>query len=363
MIVNEVIQQIDAGRKGDNWGLPMGLPKLEYYIDGVSRSTYTLLFSGSGVGKTSLALYSYIYRPLMDNLDNDNFRIIYYSLEMSRSILFLKLLTMYIQEKYGIEISTKEILSKRRGETLSDEHYKIILECRGWLEKVESKMNVYDRSLNAILLKNHLNKDMEKNGTFVKTDTTISYDAKNKKQVVLVVIDHMSLLRTSEGRSLKQEIDLASSFLVTYRNICGISPLVIMQTNRESSSMDRRNGGFQEPQRSDIKDSGAPEQDAEVILSIYDPIRDKLGTHRKYDVKQMEKHYRSIILLKNRYDSGDIAIGCAFYGKCGIWKELPRAEDIYDYTMYNTINGQAQNSTSDGEICTDLKKEKLIIEF
>ena len=59
-----------------------------------------------------------------------------------------------LQEKYGIEISTKEILSKKRGETLSDEHYKIILECRGWLEKVESKMNVYDRSLNAILLKN-----------------------------------------------------------------------------------------------------------------------------------------------------------------------------------------------------------------
>ena len=91
--------------------------------------------------------------------------------------------------------------------------------------------------------------------------------AKNKKQVVLVVIDHMSLLRTSEGRSLKQEIDLASSFLVTYRNICGISPLVIMQTNRESSSMDRRNGGFQEPQRSDIKDW--PYRTLIVILSIF----------------------------------------------------------------------------------------------
>lgn len=54
MIVNEVIQQIDAGRKGDNWGLPMGLPKLEYYIDGVSKSTYTLLFSGSGVGNKNI---------------------------------------------------------------------------------------------------------------------------------------------------------------------------------------------------------------------------------------------------------------------------------------------------------------------
>ena len=57
MIVNEVIQQIDAGRKGDNWGLTMGLPKLEYYIDGVSKSTYTLLFSGSGVGNKILLFF------------------------------------------------------------------------------------------------------------------------------------------------------------------------------------------------------------------------------------------------------------------------------------------------------------------
>ena len=35
-------------------------------------------------------------------------------------------------------------------------------------------------------------------------------------------------------------MDLISSYLVTLRNRCKISPIVIMQANRDSSSMDRR---------------------------------------------------------------------------------------------------------------------------
>lgn len=50
MITENLLAQIDKGRQGKNWGLPMGMPKLEQYIDGLSQSTYTLLFSSSGTG-------------------------------------------------------------------------------------------------------------------------------------------------------------------------------------------------------------------------------------------------------------------------------------------------------------------------
>ena len=77
-ICSSLRQQIYKGLNGDNWGLSMGLPKVESVIDGVTRETYTLIFSGTGVGKTSLCLYSYVYRPIMDNLDNDNIKVIYF---------------------------------------------------------------------------------------------------------------------------------------------------------------------------------------------------------------------------------------------------------------------------------------------
>ena len=98
MITNSLVHQITLGRSGKNWGLSMGMPKLESIIDGVTKGTYTLLFSGTGSGKTSLALYSYIYRPLVEHLHDDKFKVTYYSLEMSSELLFAKLLCMHIFE-------------------------------------------------------------------------------------------------------------------------------------------------------------------------------------------------------------------------------------------------------------------------
>ena len=108
-----------------------------------------------------------------------------------------------------------------------------------------------------------------------------------------------------------------------------------------------------------MSDSSAPSQAAEQVIGIFYPHRELIPKCLDYEIKtEMKDRFRALQILKNRYGRSDLAIGVGFYGEIGYWKELPRAEDIYDYTMYNTINGQAQNSTSDGEICTDLKKEK-----
>lgn len=82
MITNSLLHQITYGREGRNWGYSMGLPKLEEIIDGVTQGTYTLVFSPTGTGKSSIALYSYIYKPLMEHLDDNNFKVTYFSLEI-----------------------------------------------------------------------------------------------------------------------------------------------------------------------------------------------------------------------------------------------------------------------------------------
>lgn len=364
MITKAFLKRVDAGRNGDNWGLSMGMPKLEQWIDGVSPSTYTLLFAGSGVGKTSFGLYSYIFRPLMDCPDDD-FRVIYYSLEMSAEILFGKLLGMYILEKYGLEISVKEMLSRRRNFTLSDDYYQIILEATEWLDRVEERVLIYDKALNADILRSHLHEQMKKYGTFEETGDRIIYHQNNPKQVILVALDHAGLLRATAGRSQKAEIDLASSILVTYRNRCFISPLVLSQMNRDAASMDRRKAGFEEPQRSDIKDTGNMEQDSDVIIALFDPNREKMSEYRKYDVTQLSRILRGILLLKNRYGDGDIFIGAAFYGKCGIWKELPKPDEIIDYSRYRTVDGVIDNQVEDTPMKDEeeVKTDKLKITF
>lgn len=259
MISESLLHQIETGREGTNWGYTMGLPKLEEVVDGVTQGTYTLVFSPTGTGKTSIVLYSYIFCPLMEHIDDDNYECTYFSLEMSGEMLYAKLLSLYIFEKYNVELSTKELLSRKRNYTLSEENYSIVRECMPWLKKVEEKVHVYDKSLNADSLYSILMKRIETDGSFEQVNEHQKiYHMHNENLVHTVVIDHLSLVRRSGGRSLKEEMDLISAYLVTLRNKCKISPVVIMQTNRNSTSMDRRKEGLNNMRIDDTKDTGAP---------------------------------------------------------------------------------------------------------
>lgn len=109
----------------------------------------------------------------------------------------------------------------------------------------------------------------------------------------------MNLLTHTMGRTIKQEIDLASQQLVGLRNMCGISPVAIMQANRDSMSMSRRDMlGSGDCRISDIRDSAGPSQDAEIVIGIYNPFRDKIANYRGYDIKQLQDVFRSITVLK-----------------------------------------------------------------
>ena len=125
-ITESLFKEIDLGREGRAQGYSMGLPKTESIIDGVTKRTMTVIASGTGQGKSSFVLYAYVYRPLMEHLDDDNFYVSYFSLEMPATIIFSKLLSTYIFEKYHKELSITEILSRKKGYILNDENYQII---------------------------------------------------------------------------------------------------------------------------------------------------------------------------------------------------------------------------------------------
>lgn len=90
-----LFEKIKDGRAGKNKGISTGIPKLDEYTGGIQKGLYTLIFGTSGSGKSALALYSYIYRPLKDNPDK-KLKLCYFSLELSAELLLAKLLCMYI---------------------------------------------------------------------------------------------------------------------------------------------------------------------------------------------------------------------------------------------------------------------------
>lgn len=344
MISDNIFKEIDRGRQGLNHGIPFGLPKLEGVIDGVCRDTYTLILSNSGAGKTSFALFSFVYKPLMAHLDDDDFKILYFSLEMNETSLFIKLLSIYIFETYGIELSFKKILSRESNYVLSDEHYDLILKCKPWIDKISSKLEIYDKQVHANTVYAILRKRLEEMGTFKETENKLTYTPNNPNLIYNVIIDHIGLIRPQQGRSLKQEMDLLSSYLVTLREKCGISPVVIQQANREQGNIERFKQGKSAFTINDAKDSGNTVQDCNVMIALYNPFRDALKTYKKYDISRLQGTFRSIMVLKNRFGDCDIEIGVSFYGWINYFRELPKPDEVYDYEKYRTPQWILDNS-------------------
>ena len=333
-IEEQILEEVSRGRQGLNHGISIGMPKLEGIMDGNTRETYTLIMSNSGAGKTSFALYCYVYRAIMEHLNDDDYKCLYISLEMNELSLYIKLLSIYIFETYGIQLSYKEILSRKREYILSDEYFELVKKCLPWIAKVKKHLEIYDKKASAKTVYALLKQRLEKIGRFVETETRLTYIPNNPNLVYNVVIDHVSLVTPSENRKLKEEIDILSSYLVTLREKCKISPVVIQQANREQGNIERFKAGKSAFSINDAKDSGNTVQDCNVMIAIYNPFRDGLKTYHKYNIELLESYFRSVMVLKNRFGDCDVEVGCNFFGGINFFTELPKPDEIYDYHRY-----------------------------
>ena len=95
--------------------------------------------------------------------------------------------------------------------------------------------------------------------------------ASKVKGLKLVIIDYLGLIRHTEGRSPYEKITATSGALKRLARSLGTPVLCLAQLNREVEG--RSNG---EPRISDLRDSGAIEQDADgiILLRKYDPPED-----------------------------------------------------------------------------------------
>jgi hypothetical protein len=324
--------EIETGRKGRNWGYSTGLPKLDKLTDGVKKANYTIMFALSGVGKSTITLYSYVYKPIMEHLEDDKLEIMFFNLEMKKEFILAKLLSIYLYETYNIRIGAKQILSIEMNYALSDEIYEKIKESRQWLEKVCKILHFDGGIMNSKTFYFKVINFLKDRGTFVDIDhPSHGYTPNNPEKVILFIGDHLNLTRPQPGATKKQEIDGVSDWCVKFRNWTSCSFLWIMQANRTGTSMARIQGGYPEPRIEDMMDSSVPGFDAETVLALYNPTKDKIANYRGYNIDKMEGKCRSIICLKNRYGESDAADVLYFDGLIGYYKELPKPTEIYDY--------------------------------
>lgn len=325
-------KQIEDGLK-DMVKFSTGLSKLEYWTDPVRKGVFTVVGASSGSGKSTFVIFNYIYKPICDaiNQGKTNLRIIIFCLEMTKEATLSKLLSMLMYDKYGIEIGYKEMQSI--AEKMDDDTYAKLQECRTILEKMEGYIIFVEGRLNASAFSEYMIKYYMRRGQFCNEGKTL-YIPNDEKLVTLAIIDHIGETYVGPKETERQAQDALANEAKEFRNICGLSSIIIQQINRGASTVDRRTK-FPGIEMQDLKGTGGAAEKADNVIGLYYPYRDKLKKWGDYDVLRMKQVLRGIQILKNRWGTADINIGLAFYGHPCVMKELPR-EITTDYSIYDT---------------------------
>lgn len=349
--------EIMNGVSGKNSGIPMGFNRLNKYL-GLRKSIYTLIGAGTGIGKTALVDCAYVLNPYDWYIKNKatskvKFEVIYFSMERKKTYKLAKWLCMKIWKEEGVLITVDELLSW--GGTLDKVKQDMANFYLPYFEEmIESGVvKIIDGAINPTgiykyMKANALSKGVEED----KNQYEKVYIANDDNLITNVVEDHVGCIkRESIGGSYdkKANIDKLSEYNRIARDLYHYSPVAISQFNRTSYGdiqQAKKDGVEPEPTLEYFKDSGNTQEDADVILTLFNPLRYNISDYMEYDVDKFKNdqtgnfYFRSLKILKNSYGTADVRIGMGFLGEIGLFKELPKAQMITDAEYKSIINNK-----------------------
>ena len=259
VVLVNVFDRLDELSRSDNEfpGLSTGLHDLDHKINGLNKSDLLLIAARPGMGKTSLAL-----NIALDVAKKSAKTVAFFSLEMSREQLAMRLLS---NESF---VDNQKLLTGR----LTEEDW--------------TKIGIASSALSQTDIR-------------VDDNPSISVAEMNAKcrrldNLGLVLIDYLQLMtsagngQTSNNANRVQVVSDISRALKIMAKELNVPVICLSQLSRANESRtDKR------PMLSDLRESGAIEQDADEVLFIY---RDDY-----YHPDTPEKNVAEIIVAKNRH--------------------------------------------------------------
>ncbi len=346
MSFEQLKQEVELGLAGRNNGIPMGFSRLNRYI-GIRKSMYFLVGGLTGSGKTSFIDDAFVLNPFDWYINQQDpgvkLRIIYRSMERSRTYKLAKWVSRKIFLDHGLIIPVSKLLGWN--EKMTKDEHDLFLMYEDYMGQMNDVITIIDGPENAVGVAKELKAHALQNGRIEQIDEfNKRYLPNNDNEVTIVVIDHIGLLKTTKDQTTKkQAIDKMSDELRYARDFYGYTPVVVSQFNRDISNPIRIKNGDVEPQLEDFAESSQTQNDADVVLALFDPMRYKVADASGYELEKLKdqlgaKYFRSLRLIKNSYGEDDVRVGLAFMGQIGMFKELPRRSHMTDSDYESVVD-------------------------
>jgi hypothetical protein len=264
-------------------------------------------------------------------------------MERSRTYKFAKWVSRKIFLDHGIIIPVSKLLGWT--DKMSHDEHDLFLMYEDYMDSMKDVITIIDGPENPIGIAKQLKDHALANGVVEEVDQyNKKYIPNNENEITIVIVDHIGLLKpTKDYPTKKQSIDKMSDELRYARDMYGYTPVIVSQFNRDISNPIRIKNGDVEPQLEDFAESSQTQNDADVVLALFDPMRYKVADPSGYDLNKLRdefgaKYFRSLRLIKNSYGEDDVRIGLGFLGHVGMFKELPKVKYMNENAYNEIIN-------------------------
>lgn len=255
-VLPDVLDRLSEMSEHENHlpGLSTGLSAIDQKITGLNKSDLILLAARPGMGKTSLALNMAL------NVAKKGGTVAVFSLEMSREQLAMRLL------------SSEALVENNRLRT-------------GLLRETD-----WEKIAGAATVLNRLDVRIDDNPLLSVAD--MNAKCRRLDGLSLVVVDYLQLMTSAGGNSRsenrQQVVSDMSRMLKIMAKELNVPVVCLSQLSRANEKREDKR-----PMLSDLRESGAIEQDADIVLFLY---RDDY-----YDEDSDKHNIAECIVAKNRH--------------------------------------------------------------
>ncbi len=283
-------------------GIPSGFDKVDRLTSGWQPSDLIIIAARPGMGKTALTL------SMARNMAvNSNIPVAFFSLEMSS----VQLITRLISSETGL--SSEKLRTGR-------------LEKHEW-----EQLNVKVKALETAPL-------------FIDDSPSLSiFDLRAKARrlasqhnIKLIVLDYLQLMTaggSQKGGNREQEISMISRNLKALAKELNIPVIALSQLSRAVETR----GGSKRPILSDLRESGAIEQDADIVSFIYRPEYYKIDEWD--DEERTPTQGQAEFIVAKHRNGGLDNIRLKFIGQLGKFDNLDDFDSPFEFQSKMNVDG------------------------
>lgn len=239
-VVSEIMHRIRSGFQAVQT-LRTGISWLDSLSRGLIPGDYVILAARPSCGKTALAV------QVLAELARNGTPTVFFSREMSQELIAQRLISY---------CSWLDVTGLLRGESCSEGDVDQVLAAEPDIRAMSNRIRVISRGMSGI-------EAVEK-----MARQAVAWGAQ------LVVFDYIQLMEVSGGRSRNDEIERFSRRMKALLTELGVPGIFLSQLSRSCEAENRR------PKLSDLRDSGAIEQDADLVWFLH---REKINPKDRRD--------------------------------------------------------------------------------